>query len=311
MKRTTFLVMAFAAFQCAAQSWFTPEAEWYYAYSSVGQDAGHVHGTLGNDTLIAGSMWKQVHLVRTAALLYQPPYTPFTAVLPNQFLREEDDIVQLLNVETQTFDTLYNMAAVPGDSWGIPSIAGAFFCPPESRYTVIDTGTWSINSVPLRWLAVDIAYVDGDIEQLTPDTIVERIGALNSFVYPPYCIGTVDGNEGGPVRCYSDADVSFERILWTPLGSQCAYLPNSISEESALAFTLAPNPSNGLLWIDVGSNVPSNCTLTIYDARGQRITTQLLRETRTALDLSDLPTGPYLIQIRSGASLRTQVWVKE
>jgi|GEM_PF-1969636 len=314
MMRVAFLsILTFTVLQCSAQPWFPPAAEWYYAYSGgTGTERGHVHGTLGNDTLIAGSTWKQVHLVRTAAQWFQPPYTPYTLQLPSQFLRLDGDILQLFNVGTETFDTLYNMAAVPGDSWEFPSIAGWNVCSPEDRFTVIDTGTWVIDDTPLRWLAVEMSYDQDDDVQLVQDTIVERIGALGSFIYPhDFCAAALDGNEGGPVRCYADAEVSFERILWTPFSSDCAYLPNSISERSTVAFTLAPNPSAGMLRIDMGATVPNTSTLSVFNACGQLVTTEALVGTRTTLDLSELPAGPYMIQVRSGSAVHANVWMKE
>ena len=314
MKRASILlIVGLAVLKCSAQSWFPPEAEWYYVYAGgTGTERGHVHGTTGSDTLIAGSIWKQVRLTRTAAQWYQPPYTPYTTQLPNEYLRVEDGVVQLLNVGTQTSDTLYHMAAVPGDSWGFPSIAGWDVCSPEDRFTVVDTGTRVFNSTTLRWLAVDISYVNEDFTYVFQDTIIERIGAQGLFIYPhDICAASLDGNEGGPVRCYTDGDVSFERILWTPNSSECAYLPNSIAENSPAAFSLAPNPSNGLLRIDIGASVPTTSTLSVFNARGQLAATQLLRDPMTTLDLSDLPAGPYLIQIRTGAATHTQVWMKE
>ena len=44
------------------------------------------------------------------------------------------------------------------------------------------------------------------------DTIMSRIGTLGGYFVPhDFCDGQVDGSEGGPLRCYTDADVLYNR----------------------------------------------------------------------------------------------------
>lgn len=308
----------FPVLKCSAQSWFPPEAEWYYTSLPAGTaGAGHIHMTVGVDTMIVGTICTELKFAQALGN-GQPPYTPFYTELPEMFVAQENGLIALLDQDSLTFDTLYNMNAVPGDHWGFPSLPAWMDCAgPLARFSVTDTGAMVIDGLSLRWLAVDLRYPvpwDMTLFSITQDTILERIGTLNTFFDPQdRCRSSNDFNIGGAFRCYTDADMEYaHQDPWWPWGGlECAYLPNSIEENSPAAFSLALNPSNGLLRIDIGASVPTTNTLSVFNARGQLAATRLLRDPITTLDLSDLPAGPYLIQIRTGAATHTQVWMKE
>ena len=318
MRLATLIVFLTQGPWITAQSWFPPEAEWYYTSFIPGTaGAGHIHVTVGIDTVIGGRSCQELRFVQAFGS-GQPPWGYSLADQPSMFVTEEDGLVLLLDEETSTFDTLYNNASVPGDTWGYPSLPPWLDCAgPLAHFSVTDTGTMELDGQPLRWLAVDIREPipwDTTMFGTLQDTIIERIGTIRTYVDPQdRCRSGGDANIGGALRCYSDAEINYTHSdPWWPFGgSVCAYLPNSISEMSTIGSTISPNPSNGLLRIDMGASVPTSGTLAVFDARGSLITTGTLRDARTILDLSDLSAGPYLVQIRSGPDVHSVVWVKE
>jgi len=316
--RTLMLLFACLPIFVSGQSWFPPEAEWYYTSTNPGTaGAGHIHVTVGMDTVIGGQPCQELRLVQVFGS-GQPPWGSITTDQPSMFVIEEGGLVLLLDEETSTFDTLYNMAAVPGDRWGYPALPPMLDCAgPLAHFSVTDTGTVQLDGQMLRWLAVDLFEpIPWDTTMLVAvqDTIIEHMGTLNTFIDPQdRCRSQGDANIGGSLRCYSDAEIGYTHVdtWWPHGGSECAYLPNSISENSSVTFNISPNPSSGLLRIDMGGSVPRSSTLSAFDAHGSLIINHTLRDPRTTLDLSDLPAGPYMIQVRSSFGLQSAVWVKE
>lgn len=66
------------------------------------------------------------------------------------------------------------------------------------------------------------------------------------------------------------------------------------SEGNAIALTVYPNPSNGILNIKISSN---NCIFDVYDLMGRQIMNRKLNEGETKVDISSLNNGTYLYKI--------------
>ena len=169
------------------------------------------------------------------------------------YMAEVGDIVLLYDEVEQEFDTLYDMAAAPGDSFGFPSIY-TFSCGPLDRCVVLDTGTMVMQGLPLKWLAVEWTYVYDPTDPpwivAVPDTIIERIGAVNSYIYSmDGYFGATDGNEGGPMRCYSDMDISYNAGIVDLFSTEplCDLLPTSVAQLEAERVLLYPDPGTDQL----------------------------------------------------------------
>lgn len=312
MKQFILFFVSLIPFSGNSQSWFPEGAEWYYRFIPAGIAAeGNVRITSFRDTIVNGIAGHELQVFQTLGGV-DPPFSHHTEQLESLIVAELDSTILLYNTEDELFDTLYYMAAVPGDEWGFPDMMDWMDCGIESSYTVIDTGTVLIDEVPLKWLAVELHYVwsANDISYSQADTIVQRIGALHSFFYPQdECDSWNDGNIGGPLTCYFDADISYGPGLPTDLA--CAFLPSAISEYNEVAFSLAPNPSTGSLRINLHGPATPGGVLSVFDARGACITTTIIQSSAANLDLSTLPAGPYLVQFRSDRATHTQVWLKE
>ncbi len=194
-----------------AQTWFPDGAQWHHEYFN-GAFIGYNRMEADGDTLLAGETARILRrTVVTANFDGGPisvwPFSPFAAI-------EELGLVRIWVPTEQTFDTLYNMNAVPGDQWRLAPMPEPIVCDPESYAMVVDTGHISVSGTELRWLAVDLHYLwDGPAWDVQRDTIIERIGSTLMYFTPhDLCNGQLDAAEGGALRCYADADLGYSRI---------------------------------------------------------------------------------------------------
>ena len=308
MKHVLAGFLWFSVIVGTAQSWFPNEAEWYYRFIPAGIAAeGHVRIAHDRDTTINGVPSHALGVFQTLGSVW-PPYEYSTQRLTDLIVTEQEGLVLLYNGESALFDTLYHMAAIPGDHWGFPDMPDWMDCGTESYYMVVDTGTVVMDAIPLRWLAVDLQYISSDLpglEYSRPDTIIERIGGLHSYFYPQdECNASMDGNIGGPLTCYFDADLTYGP--GTPTDLACAYLPNSVREDRSLPLRIFPNPTSGIVNVEL-SYGREPIHLELFDARGrsQKIW-QLQKGTeQLGLDLSTAAEGGYLLSARTGTRVLT------
>lgn len=131
-----------------------------------------------------------------------------------QVVNESNGLVRIWVPHQQAYDTLYDMRALPGERWQLPPLPAPIICDSTSYAQVVDTGHVSIDGVSLRWLAVEHHYLlDGAEYTVWADTIIERIGLNLSFFTPHgVCNAAVDAGGEGPLRCYSDGEISFNRF---------------------------------------------------------------------------------------------------
>ena len=227
-------------------------------------------------------------------------------------MAEVGDIVLLYDEVEQEFDTLYDMAAAPGDSFGFPSIY-TFSCGPLDRCVVLDTGTMVMQGLPLKWLAVEWTYVYDPTDPpwivAVPDTIIERIGAVNSYIYSmDGCFGATDGNEGGPMRCYSDMDISYNAGIVDLFSTEplCDFLPTSVAQLEAERVLLYPNPGTDQLVV-TGDREQ---TIELYEACGRTVLQQRLVGPKSVIDVQNLAPGAYVVHIRGPGLEQHARWVK-
>jgi hypothetical protein len=65
---------------------------------------------------------------------------------------------------------------------------------------------------------------------------------------------------------------------------------------------ISPNPSSGIFNITALAKLPAESAISISDIRGKHITTEVLNPNSTLLNLTNIPSGVYLYQIKSGAN---------
>ncbi len=81
--------------------------------------------------------------------------------------------------------------------------------------------------------------------------------------------------------------------------SICAMSGNtvSVSENKIAGLKVYPNPSNGMIWIGAGENIHN---ISVFNLTGQKIKNFKNDDLTAQLDISDLPSGSYILKISTG-----------
>lgn len=227
-------------------------------------------------------------LIKTRVASYQFG-EPTIQTLGNVFVREADGLVMIYDPSIPGFDTLYDMNASAGDQWQLVMLPEPA-CDPESYMLVTDTGTILIDDVPLRWLAVEINYYAGDTTpvEIVSDTIVGRIGTLDTYLLPmDLCMGELDWNEGGPLRCYSDSEISYHIDEEIP----CELIT---SVDDRLSSSPSIRQTNRTIQFDLPNERTAQYQL--MDSQGRLLSAGKITN-GALIELSNLSSGIYLIRL--------------
>ncbi|MGD0711307.1 MAG: T9SS type A sorting domain-containing protein [Bacteroidales bacterium] len=72
-----------------------------------------------------------------------------------------------------------------------------------------------------------------------------------------------------------------------------------------------PNPANNYLTIDWGNSPSTNCDLQVFDIIGNNVLDKHSINKKTKIDISALPVGIYVVQLKTEKGLEIQKFVKE
>lgn len=153
---------------------------------------------------------------------------------------------------------------------------------------------------------MDIHYVHVQGGSVFQDTIRERVGTRMYVLPHDLCNGSVDGQEGGPLRCYQDAEISYA-VSTLP----CELIVGTMEINGpTLHPRLYPNPGHDQVGLD-GMGMHATLHATVYDARGVAVLNRIIRP-QAGIDMSALAPGLYTIVVRTanGRDYRLK-WVKE
>lgn len=180
------LLLCSLLFPCTLSAQFAlPGSVWTYEH-----DLGAYTVNVVGDTSIEG---------HTCAELQGSTLSPCWE--SRAFVYQEGDEVYFKAPELmEDFALLYKWDAEVGESWDIV-IPDTYFNT-TLTYTVLATGTTTINGEPHRTLTVQLHDSSDDSFAYTSGTLIEGIGDLH-FLFPwlmPWC----DAMFPGPLRCHSD-----------------------------------------------------------------------------------------------------------
>lgn len=273
-----------------AQNWSPNGAQWHYSY--YGFFPGYVDIAYSGDTLLDGQVTKK--LTKTFhGLGWGMDVTSYSIGI--EYTYEANGVVYL-RYQNQ-WDTLYNFSAQVGDSWRIAKQPFANVAPQNSRLKVIATGIKVINSNTLKYVKVE--FVDPQMNPLGfEDTIVENIGFIGSY-FLPYDMfdGFVDGNEGGPFRCYADNNFALYKSYYLEV---CDYIMGTTELEGSASFQVYPNPVSDQI------NIPETL---IQEYNHYRILSNEGKviqhgQTTATIDVANLPAGNYTLLIENQTQKR-------
>lgn len=283
MNRLLVLTLALSlSFAAAAQNWCPPGATWTHTYTDGWIFNGYARFEYAGDTLIDGESCQRIdqyseawNFIFDTLMVSHEPAALITKV--------EGDLVSIL---TETgFDTLYWFGASPGDHW---YVAMPYAMESLMRFDITDTGTVVIGGLPLRYVAAGA------------DTMVERLGSLSNFMLP-WNAALIDHGTG-PLRCYSDATISFHAPWW-PFGCASGMGIDNIADGPRIP--LSPNPGRDQLVIQLP---PGTQAIQVHDALGRMVFHTGAAGSRIEVDTGAWPQGLYMVQVDGRPAQR---WVKE
>jgi hypothetical protein len=198
------------------------------------------------------------------------------------------------------FDTLYNFNALIGDKWRVHGMHNTT----DSGIVVVDSiGKKIINSDTLQ--AIFMSTVTGSCIGWSSVEVVERLGCINDYMFPNYISCVADLSEGGPLRCYTDDNFP---IYMTGESAHCDFITSIVSYKNINdIIEIYPNPATDNLIIEA----PQNAIIEIANIQGQLIKTFTTKSAKTNINVSALPSGVYVVQVKSEKVYKVGRFVKE
>jgi hypothetical protein len=271
-----------------AQTWSPLGANWKYTYFNGTGIVGYIEIKYAVDTIINSQTVKKLEKVYHVYDAWTNQFSSTTSGF--EYTYEDNYVVYMLN-NIDLWDTLFNFNASIGDSWKMVKQYFHPQCGEDSYLSVVDTGKVNINNLNLKYLVVDFHYGSG-IPWTFKDTIIEKIGFINSYMKPyDVCNMALDVNEGGWFRCYSDDNFATYKANYS---SECDSIFTNISDiEFSLNLSIYPNPVTSVLNIK-GLSDPGNYSYNIYSMKGRLVQSGKLNETT---EVTELSSGIYFLKL--------------
>lgn len=298
MKSILSILFIFGALTLFGQSWCTPGATWKYTYTSGFATEGYVEIKYDGDTTIDNQLAHRLSkkFIGFDHISEQPiSYNRYP-----EYTYENNGVV-FLRYKNQ-WDTLYNFNATVGESWRMAKQPEVNACDSNGTITVLAASSKWINNKLLKYVVVKVN--PNSYNSLYTDTIIEKIGFINGYMFPyDQCNLTLDVNEGGPFRCYSDNDFP---VYKPHFSKECDYvkletIPNKIS------LAIFPNPASSIIQLKADLNWQDS-RFEIGTIDGKKV---LSGKSTNLIDISSLEKGTYLLSVYHQAGTSTSKIVKE
>lgn len=277
----------------------TPEkgSAWIYDYQNVGS-FGLISCTYERDSLIQG----KVAIVMDATF-YEPanPTSKDRTYIDNIILIE-DSTVFYWNMGR--FDTLHDFGAEVGDGWSYFYYSMGL---DTTRIEVIEKGvSQDLGAYFIMQYETSNFSPEGNLE-LVRDTIYEKLLGGNNYIIPTdYMKTIIDGQEGGPLVCFSNKNGAYREGTWTKGGASCKQEIDQLGmvhiypDKASLIY---PNPSSG------GLTISSHFSIDKIEVYNQNGTSVLEALSSNHLMLSR--SGLYFVKLltKSGEVINEKVLV--
>ena len=272
-----------------------PGAEWHHTFTHLGVPP--YLGTVYNNT----SKYIKDSIIGTdtlKVLQHGRFHKECSGGNPLTFIKQKGDTVFMKNSITQnTWQILYNFAALPGHNWTNTFLNGDNSI---RTYTItVDTVKFiNVNSFTLKQLVVKYKFsVNANIVSENAK-ITERFGCDQFlFNYHNETYGFCDIDFFSGFLCYQDSAFGLKQFTNKP----CDYnvqvgLNENVNE--LLNFNLSPNPANTQLNIDFITD-SKNYKVVILNNLGQIVSEKEINSGNktTAINIEMLANGSYLIKL--------------
>lgn len=287
MKYILLSLIILISFNCYAQKWCAPGAEWTIGWGGVWGYSGYNLISYEKDTIFMGQVCKKLigRGVQFNEITKVATNFNFTSPL---FTYAKSDTV-FIYYENE-FKAVYFFNAKVGDTLHFGDI---MYCDPPLKQLVDSTGTTTINNDTLRFYRVKLLNLPWFIADLKW-TIVEKLGCLESNFYPGFiCAFDVDAYN---LCSYRDNDINWH-VSWSNDTCWAFTTTKDIFEES---LAIGPNPVFNELRI-TSSFIDNVESVSIIEINGVML--KNLKRSK-GVNLSDIDTaflqnGLYILQIQT------------
>jgi len=185
-------------------------------------------------------------------------------------------------------------------------------------YTIISKGEGLNNSGYLVYDAAHSSTLQDSLPAITGyhwwGAITDRIASLNQFdslYFTPRI--TTDGQTGSFYLRYAIGDKNF----WDRNPADQFNYGGGLSDPIKIDITsnvgltdmlskanvsMYPNPTQGILHVNLDGYKSQFIKMNIYDSRGQAVITKEILKSSNVFDLSKLPKGMYVVELKNGSN---------
>ena len=281
-----FLYFLFVYAKGYSQNWAPTGSIWHYGIleSFFSQDQGYLKVESIGDTLIQGNQCKILHKTR---------FNAFTHALSDEgddYMYSQNNMVY--HFMNDTFYTLYNFNAMPGDTW---TVAVPYPSPWNSQDTLVNIVVDSTSIINIQGNFFNTQYVhsvDNDWYFLNP--IISSIGSMGGMF--PFIYGYMD-IEIPFFRCYEDTTFFYQRSISFPCDTVIDSMRDLINNTK---IEIYPNPASDIIYVKIPLNKfgSSKFDLKIYDTNGILILTRdfdFKNQEDMKIKINDFSNGVYEI----------------
>ena len=257
-----------------------PGAEWYYEIQNDNGSITYQYMYQAGDTIVQD---EPTHILVKINTLYDKD---LHQDVTHEYVYERDGKLYWWNKTLEEFTVLYDFGAQEGDEWEIK--VGN-----ESLVMHVD----AVENIVYEGRTYRMLHVS-DPEDLFSGDIVCGIGHLTSF-FPERLMDNGDGVRVEGLRCYWVED----ELVFKYGDEDCDAIYSEVhgveevgpSMDSGNAFTVYPNPTNGVLTIHHSAFRIHHSEFQIANLMGQTVLSGNINAENQQIDVSSLPQGMYFI----------------
>lgn len=254
--------------------------DWYYEILNDNGSITYQHLECQTDTVIESKRPKVI--VRSNTQYDRDEIIHVT----HEYVYEENGKLYWWNKDLQEFTTLYDYAATQGEEWTIKVGFDSLTMRVDSVYYIENQGR------TYRTLLVS------DEEDLFSGEIASGIGHLTSFFPERLLDRNADFMLNG-LRCFWANDALLYHNGEEDCEAVYELLHEGTEEESIAAFSVYPNPANGVLYVEThhGASLQENTTYHITNLMGQTLLQGTINSKSQPIDINALPAGMYFMTV--------------
>ncbi len=256
--------------------------EWYYEILNENGTITYQYMYQAGDTIIND---EPTHILVKINTLYDKG---LREEVTHEYVFELNGKLYWWNKRSGLFTVLYDYEAEVGDSWNI-------FVGTEILTMHVD----AVEEIEYEGRTYRMLRVS-DPDDLFSGDIVCGIGHLTSF-FPEKLLGDGDRMRVEGMRCYWNED----ELVFKPGDEDCDAIYSEVhgveedgpSMDSGNAFTVYPNPTNGILTIHHSAFHIHHSEFQIANLMGQTVLSGNINAENQQIDVSSLPQGMYFITV--------------